>query len=250
MLRSIEELLGYTLAAEDGPIGKCKDFLFDDQKWTVRYMVADTASWLPGRQVLISPVFLEEPDSTNRVLPVRLTKEKVKNSPPLETDMPVSREYEKRLTEYYGHPYYWMGTNVRAYTEYPATHHERVPRPEEEEAGEENEPNHLRSVKEVKGYSIHADDGRIGHVEDFIAEDKTWIIRYFAVDTRNWLPGGKKVLISPDWVNVIRWEKKDVVVDLTKEAVRNSPEYDPNAPVNREYEVRLYDFHGRPKYWS
>jgi hypothetical protein len=246
MLRSLDELLGYTLAAEDGEIGQCKDFLFDDQKWAIRYMVADTATWLPGRHVLISPTSLGEPNWSGKLFPVKLTKEKVKNSPPLETDMPVSREYEKRLFKFYGHPYYWIGHNVWGYSAYPASLYGMAREEEKdvkEEQVEEEQPNHLRSAKEVKGYYIHATDDRIGHVEDFIVEDKTWIIRYIVVDTRNWLPGGKKVLVSSDWVTEIRWEEKGLAVDLSRDTIKNSPEYDPNIPVNREYEVRLYDFY-------
>ena len=56
MLRSIKQLHGAKLGASDGEIGHVKDFYFDDQNWAVRYVVADTGSWLPGRQVLISPM--------------------------------------------------------------------------------------------------------------------------------------------------------------------------------------------------
>ncbi len=108
----------------------------------------------------------------------------------------------------------------------------------------------LRSIHELTGYSLDAEDGPIGKCLDFLFDDLKWTIRYMVVDTHKWLPGGKKVLISTDWINVIRWEKKDVVVDLTKDAVRNSPEYDPGTPITGEYESRLFDFHGRPAYWS
>lgn len=55
MLRSIKQSYGNKLGASDGEIGHIKDFYFDDQNWTIRYLVADTGIWLPGRQVLISP---------------------------------------------------------------------------------------------------------------------------------------------------------------------------------------------------
>jgi len=77
MLRSSKEMKNYTLQAKDGKIGRCKDFLFDDQFWTVRYMVANTGKWLPGRKVLISPISLEKPDWVSMRLPVRLTKEQI-----------------------------------------------------------------------------------------------------------------------------------------------------------------------------
>ena len=55
MLRSIKQLYGDKLGASDGEIGHIKDFYFDEQNWAIRYLVADTGSWLPGRQVLLSP---------------------------------------------------------------------------------------------------------------------------------------------------------------------------------------------------
>lgn len=111
----------------------------------------------------------------------------------------------------------------------------------------DNEPdNHLRSSKSVIGYDIQARDGKIGHVEDFIVDDQTWMINYMIVDTRNWLPG-KKVIISPHWVEAVHWAISEVKVDLLKETVENSPEYDPSAPINQDYEDKLYDYYGRPK---
>jgi hypothetical protein len=39
-------------------------------------------------------------------------------------------------------------------------------------------------------------------------------------------------------------------VDLHRESIKNSPEYDPVAPVNQVYEEPLHDHYGRPNYWS
>jgi len=113
---------------------------------------------------------------------------------------------------------------------------------------EDGDP-HLRSAGEVTGYRLQARDGEIGHVKDFIVDDRAWNIRYMVVDTRNWLPGSRKVLISPDWITSIDWLERKVAVDLNVKEIKESPEYDPSAPVNREYEARLYNFYGQPKYW-
>ncbi|MFW6181791.1 MAG: PRC-barrel domain-containing protein, partial [Spirochaetota bacterium] len=102
---------------------------------------------------------------------------------------------------------------------------------------------------EVGGYAVHARDGDIGEVEDFIVDDDTWRIMYLVVDTRKLLPG-RKVLVARLWVNRVDWLQSLVHADLTREEIRNSPPYDPSAPVNREYEHVLYDFYGRPKYWE
>jgi hypothetical protein len=114
---------------------------------------------------------------------------------------------------------------------------------------EEGNP-HLRSSREVIGYYIRALDGEIGHVEDFIVEDETWVIRYVVVDTKNWLPWGKNVIVSPSWIERVDWADERVIVDLKKDIIEKSPDFDASKPVNREYEVRLYDYYGRPVYWD
>lgn len=112
----------------------------------------------------------------------------------------------------------------------------------------EDIPAFLRSCKEAMGFHIQASDGEIGHVEDFIVDDENWSLRYVVVDTRNWLPG-KKVLLASWWINTVDWDNEKVGVDLTKDTIKNSPEYDPSAPVNRQYEEVFFDYYGRPKYW-
>ena len=251
MLRSVKSFINYVLEAEDGEIGRCKDLLFDDRQWVTRYMLADTGKWLPGRKVLISPIALGEPDWVSQRLPVKMTQAQVENSPPLDADAPVSRKYEQLYFDHFGWPYYWTGGDLWGAMPYPPA--TPVPLTEKgeslKEEKEELEETHLRSFKEVTGYYIEAIDGEVGHAEDFIVDDTSWVFRYMVVDTRNWLPG-RKVLIAPHWIEAVTWVENHVKVDLTVAAVKNSPEYDPSQPVNREYEVLLYDYYGRPKYWE
>jgi hypothetical protein len=248
MLRSLKELNGYAVEATDGRIGSVADIYFDDLAWRIRYVVVDTGRWLPGRRVLLSPISCLSPDWENKTLPVSLTKEQVKNSPDYDTQQPVSRKYEIALSKYYRWPVYW-GTAPEVTGWMPAPVAAEAPETSQRVATLEREgESNLRSTDELKGYAIHAVDGDIGHVEDLIADDSQWVIRYFVVDTRNWLPG-RKVLVSPGWIRRISWANRDVVVELTRQQVEESPEYDPTAPVNEAYEKRLYDFYGRPKYW-
>lgn len=252
MLRSVNEMQGYHLLAKDGTIGKAHTLYFDDQSWTVRYLVADTGNWLQDRKVLISPVSFEQPDWSAKLLPVHLTTEQIENSPKIDAALPVSRQHEHRLSEYYQWPMYWAHSGVVGINS-GAMPPPRVAETKEQveaevELEERSDPN-LRSTREVTGYSIAAIDGDIGHVEDFIVDVQNWILRYIIVDTRNWLPG-KKVLLSTMWIDQIKWPDAKVSVDLTKEAIQNAPEFDPSLPINRKYEERLYDFYGRPKYWK
>jgi len=248
MLRSVKEILGYELAVQDGSIGRCDDFLFDDRDWVVRYMVADTGKWLPGQRVLISPIALDEPDWDTRRLRVGLTRERIEQAPPLAEDEPVSKQFEIDYYAHYGWPYYWVGPGTWGPYAVPADLRvaERIREREEEE--ERGDP-HLRSSKEIRGYHVAAADRDIGHVEDLIVDDREWVIRYLVIDTRNWLPG-RHVLITPVWFTGIVWSQRRIHTDLSAEEIENSPEYDPSAPVNREYERRLYDFYGRPVYWE
>ncbi|NIR49325.1 PRC-barrel domain containing protein [candidate division KSB1 bacterium] len=252
MLNSVKELRGYKILANDGEIGKVYDLYFDDKNWIVRYLVVDTGGWLSDRKVLISPIALEQPNWEDQVLPVNLTKEQVENSPGTDVERPVSRQHEIRLHKYYNWPYYWAtagtagtGTNIVPPPRIPEEPEEFV---EEAELEEDADP-HLRSTREVESYRIQASDSEIGHVEDFIIDDEHWILRYIVVDTRNWLPG-RKVLVAPPWIEEIVWAEANVFVDLPRDHIQNAPEYDPSAPIDREYEDRLYDYYDRQKYWQ
>lgn len=249
MLRSVKELKNYILNAKDGTIGKCKDFLFDDDFWTIRFMVADTGKWLPGIKVLITPIAMEQPDWSKELFPVKLTKSQVENAPNLDEAKPVSRQYESKYFKYYGWPYYWAGTYAWGAEATSAALYDAQLTEDITDENIPDEENHLRSINEVTGYHIKSLDDKFGHIEDFIIDDETWTIRYIVIDTKNWLPG-KKVLISKEWIKDINWSEAEVKVDLKQEEIKNSPEYDPNMPVNKEYETRLYNFYGKPIYWK
>ena len=245
MLRSAKELTGYVLKTQDEDVGRCHDFLLDDATWTIRYMVADTRKWLPGRKVLISPIALGDPDWLAHRFPVRLTREQIEAAPELEEHAPVSRQYERWYHEHFGWPYYWGGAGLWADATYPGALFAGGMQQTGEETGPDIEDPHLHSLTEVIGYRIDARDGEIGKVDDFIVDDATWNVRYAVIDTRVWLPG-KHVLVPLARLRGVHWEDRTLAVDLTRQKIRDCPEYDPGAPINQEYEERLYDYVGRP----
>jgi hypothetical protein len=249
MLRAVNDLKGCSIRATDGAIGEIDDLYFDDHVWTVRYLVVDTSGWLTGRRVLVSPWSVSALDLSDKTIAVNLTRQQVENSPGVDTAQPVDRQYEIEYSRYYGYPYYWTGPYAWGAEAYPMlpSRGEAV-LPPVDRAVPEGDP-HLRSTSAVTGYYIQATDGDIGHVEDFLVEDRSWAIRYVEVDTRNWWPG-KHVLVSPDWIAGVDWYDSKVHVDLTRAAVKNSPEYDSSLPLDREYEARLYDAYRRPRYWD
>lgn len=241
MLRKLNELIGYKLNARDDDLGAVKDFLFDETDWTIRHMVADTRHWLPGRLVLLHTGALDQPSWEARSFPVNLTKEQIENSPPISDAQPVSRQKEAELFSYFAWNPYWSYTGADP---------ELVYLPPASEQVDANSDPSLRSHNELCGYKVETKDDEFGHIEDQIVDDETWIIRYLVIDTRDWLPGGKKVILPPNWFTGIRWNDQRIHVEVTNEQIESAPEFDPSVPVNREYEERLYDFYGRPAYWA
>jgi sporulation protein YlmC with PRC-barrel domain len=246
MLIKAKTLNGYKLDANDGDVGRVDDFFFDDRYWTIRYLVAETGSWLKDRQVLISPYAMVAVNQEEQYITVELTKTQIEDSPPLDSDKPVSRQFEAAYYGYYGYPSYWSGPHMWGF--YP-----NILRDSKKwEANNKSEkvawdPN-LRSIHDVRGRNIQATDGEIGHVEDFIIDDKTWAIRYLIIDTRNWWPG-KKVLMSPNWIERISWDESKVYVNLTSDAIKQSPEYTEESLLTRDYETVLHRHYDRQGYW-
>lgn len=214
--------------------------------WTVRYLVADTGGWLDGRSVLISPYALDPADDQAKVIPVALTKSEIENSPSSATDKPVSRQFEMEYYPYFGWPAYWLGPYDWGMESYPTRGPEKWS--DTGKTADEGDA-HLRSTNDVAGRNIQALDGEIGHVEDFVIDDETWAIRYFIVDTRNWWPG-KQVLIPTRWIERISWEESKVFINLTRDAIRQGPEYSEKELITREYEENLHAIHGREGYWA
>src|SRR5918999_517555 len=251
MLRRVESLRRFSIGAKDGEIGKVVEFFFDDAKWTIRYLVADTGGWLSGRKVLISPIFFGAVDWDSHRFNVNLTREQVENSPSIDTDRPVSRQHESSYHDYYNYPYYWAGAGLWEPIALPSGDAQPAaagPVAAALRQQSDSEDIHLRSTKDIAGSYIETNDGDLGHVQDFIIDDQNWVIRYLLIDTSNWWPG-KKVLISPEWVNDMVETDSRVYVDLSQEQIKTSPEYDETTVLDRDYESRLYKHYDRSKYW-
>jgi hypothetical protein len=248
MLRSLKDLERYTVRASDGDVGSVVNFLLDDERWTVRYLVVETTGFFDGRRVLISPISFRGADWSTKRFHLALTMDKVKKSPGVDVDQSVSRQHEMDYHRYYGYSPYWGYPGIWGMGPYPGALALARSNESYDSHPDKAADCHLHSAMEVRGYNIQGSDLEIGHVEDFIVDDSTWAVRYIVVDTRNWW-FGKKVLVPPQWANRISWEDRKVYVDLSRKAIKDCPEWNPDAGINREYEVRLYDYYGRPMYW-
>jgi hypothetical protein len=250
MLWDASAIDGYAIEAIDGRLGTVRDLLFEDVGWVIRWLVVDTGNWLPGRKVLLPLSALGQPDQALRHFPVKLTMQQVKDSPDVDTDQPVSRQVEAHVYDHYGWDPYWGGNffpmnNAMAMPLVAPLHLPgSKPRDQGSADAQRNEGDpHLRSIEAITGYHIHAIDGEIGHVEDFLLEDTGWSIRYITVDTRNWWPG-ERVLISPRSVREIDWAGRLLHLNVNRQKVKDGPPYNPTVTVDGAYDEAFLTYYG------
>jgi hypothetical protein len=253
MLRSMKGMEDYSIGATDGVIGRVKDFYFDDVAWVIRYLVVQTGE----RKVLISPISIGRPDWSKKILPVSLTRKQVRDSPDIDTNKPVSRQHEMGYLGYYGYGNYWGGGGLWGAGFYPDLLQAGLqispdsPSPQPQAGslpGHQQSDPHLRSGNAVMRYYVHATDGDIGHVEGLLVDETSWAIRYVIVDTSNWWLG-HQVIVAPEWIGRVEWSESKLWVDLTRQAIKDSPAYDAAAPLNREQEASIFAHYGHDGYW-
>ena len=211
MFRSLGDLMGASMIATDGEIGRICNFLFDDESWKIRYCVVDVGHWLARREVLLSMSAIDQPDWKTKTLRARLTKEQLRNGPDVDSKKPVSRQQEIAMREYFGWPAYW-DTVV-----------DKVFPPNLIPAGREfpvhtEEDNHLRSWEDVIGYEVWASDGVVGCLESFVVDEAVWHIGYLDVKTGDWLQS-RSVLVPTSWVKSISWADHHVNLQGSRERI-------------------------------
>jgi uncharacterized protein YrrD len=224
MLHSANQIRGATIAAVDGEIGTVEDFYYEEDQWTVRYIVVDTGSWLNSRRVLISPMSVKGPWDMHAI-PVSLTRQQVQASPEIDLAGPFLRDSESHVLGHYGYPHYWGSSGVWGVFDTPAALVAYEIQPSRGDAGIDVQAPSVRSTRDVTGYHLLANDGEIGHVDDFLIDEDTWRIRYLLVDTSNWI-GGKSVVISPHSLKGLNTETGTLQVDLSRDEIRQSPRFD------------------------
>ena len=107
----------------------------------------------------------------------------------------------------------------------------------------------LRNTNDLQNFVIRASDGDVGHAKDFYFDDHAWVVRYLVVDTGSWLQS-RKVLISPMFISAPDWSARQLPVAMTREQVRNSPDFDTDRPVSRQHEMQYLTYYNYPYYWG
>jgi len=251
MLWNASALRHFTIEATDGQIGTVADLLFDDHSWTTRWLVVETGSWFAHRRVLLPLSALGKPDEAARHFTVHLTRQQVKDSPDVDTDLPVSRHKEAHVYNYYDWNPYWtsgfaaMSNAIATPLVLPFARDDVEPRYQDQrtDAVQDDGDPELRSVQAVIGYHIAATDGDIGHAEDFIADADGWHIRFLTIDTKNWLPG-QRVVISPRLIRHLDWLSHAIYLTVTAAKIKSSPPYDPAMTEDGAFNDAFEDYFG------
>ncbi len=228
MLQNTKQLCGKKLGAIDGEIGHVKDFYFDDQTWTIRYLVVDTGSWLTGRQVLLTPHAFGThalgshafgiAAAADDVLRVKLTRKQIEDSPSIDAHRPISRQNEEDYYRYYGWPTYWQGGGVWGLWGMAPILPTPPPEVRPHHGHNQRDDLHLRSTKAATGYAVHATDGEVGSVSGFMLDGASWQIREIAVETGHWY-AGKAIYVGTKNITRISYDDSSVFVNLGKAGI-------------------------------
>lgn len=256
MLEKTKKLYGYTVKAEDGDAGQVVSMLFDDRDWNINYLVVDTGSWLAGRRVLLSTEAVKMVSWKNDLVVTNLTTTKIKDSPTVDLEKPVSEEELAELHRYYGWASFRPGILPGAPVAVPGTamsisqtmEYKITDESRGEELLQEEIERHLRSTREVSRYRVEAEEETIGYVEDLLFETDDWTIRYFIVDAGG-IMEEKEILLSRDWVRSLDWLKREIDMAITIDAVKDAPDFGKGKSYRKEDEQVLYEHYGKDLYW-
>lgn len=228
-----DDLSRFAIAATDETFGGVADVYFDDAAWRLRYLVAETGTWLRGRRTLIAADALGRPDFASLSWPVSLEKAEVERAADVIVDPPVNQqEAGRRHAELAanfligpaegGHPSMMTRADIA----------KMIGADVEPETKTANDP-HLRSMSDMKGYGVHARDAEaIGSACDFLIDPDDWSVTHLVVDTGKWLPG-KRVVVATSLIGGIAWDDRRIDVDLDKAKIETSPELESLSNIER-----------------
>jgi hypothetical protein len=240
MKRSLKQLLDYSVKATDGEKGNVKDFLFDEDKWIIRYLEIDLGTFFKDRKVLIGRTFLNTPEWSENIFPINITKSDIEKAPKLEKHLPVSLKYEEIYNKFNNQENYWDFQSITGRILYP----QRPIKSPKQELNEKNIDSNLRSFQEIENYQVHSKDGVFGHICDFIVDDEDWQIVYAIIDTSNWVPWNKKKVIIPiNSLVEISYIREEIKLNMNIDKIKNSPKYNESLAFVPNYEESVNSFY-------
>jgi hypothetical protein len=230
-----------SVLGREGEIGEVHDILLDAERWVVRYLLME--HWASGRIILLSPLLLGALQLERRRIELALYQEEIEGIPRLDPAGPLTRSQEQLYNLYFCLPDYWKGTDLWGDESSPAELAARL-RSDQRFQGQENgQESHLFSARELTHYTVAGQDGEAGRLEDQLVEVGSFAVRYLLLQTAP-EAGGRKVLLSPAWVQGVSRSAGSISLRLTRQTLADAPEYEPGQALTPALEKLLAEHYG------
>lgn len=207
MIHPTKNLIGLTIHAIDGEIGKVTDVCFDNLTYTVRYLVVETGSFLFSREILLSTESLVPSDIQTEAFMTNLTIQQIENCPLVDSKKTISDvEEEIRLLTYYKWTNYRSALNVAVETSVYEKHTAT-----------------LHTVNEITKMKVSCTDASVGNVRDVLVDDESWKINHLIVDA--FKISGKEVLLPTSSISELKPNNSFLLLNLSSKEIADKPEY-------------------------
>lgn len=233
MLVNINNLINLKVTASNDPVGRVNDFYFTDLDWNISYAEIKP-KLLVLKKILANNMKLGQPNLDHKLLPILIPKEKVNQQPTADSVKTVSDQKENRQAAFATWPLNLSNLTALDIGEAQKLADIMVRNKKDQKTG-----SHFRSFKEIKGYRINTPTGSFGHLKSLILETEIWKIKYLLVEKRRLFKSNKKILVSPANVMDISWENNSINIDLSKNIIRESPQYEDVKSISDNFEKKL-----------
>jgi hypothetical protein len=103
----------------------------------------------------------------------------------------------------------------------------------------------MDAVRDLTGFKVEARDGSIGKIDEATGEaGRSFVV----VDTGPWI-FGRKVMIPAGAIERIDRDERKVYLNLTKDQIKDAPEFDPERDDTDDYRDRLGTYY-RERGWA
>jgi len=98
-------IVAYRAHVLDGPVGTLRDLILDDENWHIRYLVVELALEGTSHQTLVSSDWVSSIHPDKSSVSLNLSIRELIGSPEYDPKVPVNRDIEGKLYDYYGQPF-------------------------------------------------------------------------------------------------------------------------------------------------
>ena len=240
MLCSLNKLKMYDVVANDGQIGKIKDYYFDEKNWVVRYLLIDSCGYLNRSNGFISTSSVSNIDMRANKIHVNFSISKIGlNTKTKKETNPREKKIDIQFSDFFERPSYWgfldspwvVGPQGVIYENIPGKNEIRLP------SGQPNLP----SYNQITRYQVHAIDAFLGQIVDILVNEDTWQFQFLELEKENWTDW-QSTLLPYDLIERLNPGARNIEVLTNRNLVLTSPTYNPKSLPNFYFESILQHY--------